>query len=82
MSRNAICEWCGGVFRGKYGTEKFCSKQCRAEDQELSAAARIRRGKGGNHKPRNIKRCPIHGCLIETKECVTCRVESIAKCKS
>ncbi len=82
MSRSATCEWCGKVFQGKYGTEKFCSQECRAEEKDLNAAAKTRRGRGGNHKPRAIKRCPIHGCLIETKECVTCRVEAIAKCKS
>jgi hypothetical protein len=82
MSRSAICEWCGKVFVAKYGTEKLCSLECRAEDKELSAAARTRRGKGGNHRPRSVKRCPVHGCLIETRECLTCRAEAMGKVKS
>jgi len=82
MSRSEICEWCGQVFEARYYKQKFCSLECRAGDSDLSAAARTRRGKGGNHKPRSIKRCAVHGCLIETKECLTCKAEAIAKAKS
>lgn len=79
MKRSGTCDWCGKVFQCKWANEHYCSEECKQHLKDHAAAARTRRGKGGNHRPRHVKRCPIHGCLIETKECLTCRVESVRK---
>lgn len=54
MRRNNTCDWCGKVFQTRWGTESYCSDACRDEIKAHSEAARTRRGKGGNHRPRHV----------------------------